>query len=201
MGDGPVDESGSGQGKLTGTDRRDELESGLTAYRALLKRWARVVDLTGPGASVNALVQDSLAARPWFATRGRFLDVGSGAGVPAVPLLLACPGWSGVLLEPRERRWAFLCEAVRELGLRAEVRRERLDDHRGSGYDRVTVRGVAARTWLSEAAERLTAEGVVLWWTADDEAAAFERSVRGRVVRSALPPGRGTLVAWRPCST
>lgn len=201
MGDGPVDGRGCGQGKLIGEDRRDDLGPGFAAYCVLLKRWARVADLTGPGASVDSLVQDSLAARPWFATRGRFLDVGSGAGVPAVPLLLACPGWSGVLLEPRERRWAFLCEVVRELGLDAEVRRERLDDHRGSGYDRVTVRGVAARTWLGEVAGRLTAEGVVLWWTADDEAAAFERAVSGRVVRSALPPGRGSLVAWRPCST
>jgi len=201
VGDGPFDGRGCGQGKLTVADGRGEFGSRLDAYRALLKRWARAADLIGPGSSVDALIRDSLAACPWFATPGRFLDVGSGAGVPAVPLLLGCPGWTGVLLEPRERRWAFLCEVVRELGLAAEVRRERLDAHDGSGYERITVRGVTARVWRGEVGRRLTADGVVLWWTAEDEAARFERAAAGRVIRSILPRGRGTLVAWQPCST
>ncbi len=65
---------------------------------------------------------------PQIADTGALLDIGSGAGLPGVPLLIARPGWRGVLLEPRQKRWAFLRLVVRELGLECTVERSRYQD-------------------------------------------------------------------------
>ena len=72
------------------------------------------------------------------------VDVGSGAGLPGLPLAILRPDLSITLLEPLLRRANFLDLAVTELGLadRVEVVRARAEDHR-SRYDVVTCRAVA----------------------------------------------------------
>ena len=72
------------------------------------------------------------------------VDVGSGAGLPGIPLALARPDLRVVLLEPLLRRSDFLRIAVDELGLgdRVSVERARAEDHR-ERYDVVTCRAVA----------------------------------------------------------
>jgi 16S rRNA (guanine(527)-N(7))-methyltransferase RsmG len=178
----------------------------LGAYLAMLDRWGAALDLVG-GASEEELISDhvleSLAALPWVGPAGTLLDIGSGNGFPAIPLLLGRPGVKGVLLEPRERRWAFLREVVRELRLDAEVVRQRVADHRGRGYAVVTVRGVAMAGWLPHAARLLDGEGTWLWWTSAANARTLAQRVKsGRVLTSPLPDsGRGCLAVWRPCST
>ncbi len=102
---------------------------GLLIFLGLLGRWGRVCDLTA-SLPAHDLVRDhvleSLAGVPWVPA-GVVVDVGSGAGFPAIPILLARRDVHGVLVEPRARRWAFLKEVVRELGLDAEVRRGRVE--------------------------------------------------------------------------
>jgi len=182
-----------------------ELAARLAGFLDLLTTWGGAVDLVGrlDAADLAADVGDALAALPWLGDSGRLLDVGSGNGFPAVPLLLARPGLGGVLLEPRERRWAFLKEAVRELGLAAEVRRERLDAHRGAGYDVMTVRGVALGEWRPAVGRVVHDDGVVLWWTSAANAAALASAAAAdRVVHSRLPnPASGHLAVWRRRST
>ena len=148
-------------------------------------------------------VLESLAALPWVCETGTLLDVGSGNGFPAIPLLLSRPRIQGVLLEPRERRWAFLREVVRELGLPVEVLRERVGEHARGGYPMVTVRGVEIETWLPHAQRLLHPEGTWLWWTSAANAAALARKVpEGHVLTSPLPdPERGNLAVWRRRST
>jgi len=63
----------------------------------------------------------SLAMARWVPEQGRMLDIGSGMGVPGIPLLLARPGLTGVLVERRKKRAEFLRHVVRTLGLNAEV--------------------------------------------------------------------------------
>ncbi|MGA2496795.1 MAG: 16S rRNA (guanine(527)-N(7))-methyltransferase RsmG [Tepidisphaeraceae bacterium] len=77
----------------------------------------------------------------------RLADVGSGGGVPGIPLAIARPDVSIVLIESTRKKAAFLDRAIRELALcnvvvRAE-RAERLTDCRGK-FDVVTARAVAA---------------------------------------------------------
>jgi 16S rRNA G527 N7-methylase RsmG len=107
-----------------------------------------------------------------------------------------------VLLEPRERRWAFLREVVRELDLAAEVRRERFTAATGSGFAALTVRGVERSQWEGLAAGALADDGVVVWWTSESLAAAPPGSGKGRVLLCPMPAaGRGALVVWSPRST
>lgn len=72
------------------------------------------------------------------------VDVGSGAGLPGIPLAIRRPDLEITLLEPLLRRSNFLTEAVDELGLAHRVRvvRARAEDHDGQ-YDVVTARAVA----------------------------------------------------------
>jgi len=69
----------------------------------------------------SRFIMPSLALARWLPEQGRMLDVGSGMGVPGIPLLLAKPGLTGVLVERRKKRAEFLRHVVRTLDLNAEV--------------------------------------------------------------------------------
>ncbi|SDV01077.1 16S rRNA m(7)G-527 methyltransferase [Microlunatus sagamiharensis] len=88
------------------------------------------------------------------------VDVGSGAGLPGLPLALARPDLRVTLLEPLLRRATFLTQTVEDLGLggRVEVVRGRAEDHRGA-YDVVTSRALAPLPRLLEWCLPLTAPG------------------------------------------
>ena len=77
----------------------------------------------------------------------RLVDVGSGAGLPGIPLALARPDVSIVLVEPLARRVDWLCEVVADLGVAVEVERGRAEENdvrrRWEGADVVTARAVA----------------------------------------------------------
>ena len=78
--------------------------------------------------------------------RGMVGDVGSGAGLPGLVLAIARPEVSFVLIEPMERRIAWLNEQVAELGLdNVSVVRARAEEARlGDPLDQVTARAVSA---------------------------------------------------------
>lgn len=83
----------------------------------------------------------------WQADPRTLLDVGSGAGLPGIPLLLAVPDWSGLLLEATGKKTEFLIEALASLGLdhRVQVRWGRAEDvppGEAGRYDLVTARAV-----------------------------------------------------------
>ena len=181
------------------------LAADLASFLVVLGTFSKAMDLVGrvdAARLVREHVLESLAAAPLMPERGRLLDVGSGNGFPALPLLLARRSVAGVLLEPRERRWAFLREAVRDLELDADVRRERLESHAGSGYDVVTVRAVAPEVWAPRCAELVGGNGVVLWWAAAGAGEGVEVPGMRCVLTSRLPdPGRGGVTVWRRCST
>lgn len=92
-----------------------EVVSRLHRHYRELRRWAPRVSLIGPGTAgevVERHFAESLLALPWVPEAGTLLDVGSGAGFPGLVLAAARPGLDVVLVEARERKWAFL-EAVR----------------------------------------------------------------------------------------
>lgn len=181
---------------------RGGLTERLAVFLDLLERWGRSVNLVGddrPEVIIRSHVLESLAGAPFLPTAGALLDVGSGNGFPAVPLLLARPDLSGVLLEPRERRWAFLREVGRELAMSVTVVRENVREHTGC-YAAMTVRGVERAVWWPHVARLLAPGGVALWWHTGEAGPAGGRL--DRVVTSPLPdPGRGWLSVWRRCST
>ena len=103
-----------------------EAQSALAGYAELLRRWAPKLDLISDR-DLSRLeerhLDDSLKALPLLSDvpEGPSVDVGSGAGLPGIPLAIAEPTRSWRLIEPRKRRAAFLEEVVRELGLSCEV--------------------------------------------------------------------------------
>lgn len=66
-------------------------------------------------------VAPSLALCQWIPSQGRLLDIGSGMGIPGIPILIANPILHGVLVERRKKRAEFLKHIVRLLQLDAEV--------------------------------------------------------------------------------
>lgn len=89
-------------------------------------------------------ILNSAVVAPVFS--GRVGDVGSGAGLPGLVLAIARPDVEWVLIEPMERRVAWLNEQVADLGLaNVEVLRARAEDwDRGATLDAVTARAVTA---------------------------------------------------------
>lgn len=90
-------------------------------------------------------VLNSVAVAPLIQDGATVVDVGSGAGLPGIPVALARPDLAVSLLEPLERRAEFLTLAVAELGLsdRVEVVRGRAEEQRGRTWAVVTCRAVA----------------------------------------------------------
>jgi 16S rRNA (guanine527-N7)-methyltransferase len=106
-------------------------------------------------------------------------DVGSGAGLPGVPLALLRPDLRLTLIEPLLRRFAFLTQTVAQLGIadRVQVVRARAEDHHRS-YDFVVVRAVAPLDRLIGWCDPLRAKGGVILAlkgeSASDEVVAAE---------------------------
>lgn len=137
----------------------------LESFSALLKKWNAVQNLVSRETE-NALwsrhILDSLQVMPLLRPDDRrFLDVGSGGGLPALPLAIALkggPAWL-TLVEPIGKKVAFLRQVIRELGLAADVHAGRTDsfDSRetstegaNAGFDVITSRALAALPLLLE---------------------------------------------------
>lgn len=104
----------------------------LQRYLALLAKWNRTYNLTAvrnPAEMVTHHVLDSLVVLPHLPMRGGTLaDVGSGAGLPGIPLAIARPQWSITLIDASQKKAAFLRQAAIELKLaNVTVREERVE--------------------------------------------------------------------------
>ena len=128
---------------------------------------ARDRGMLGPGPVETHLEHaEAMAAAADPAFSGRFLDLGSGAGVPGLILLGVWPAASGTLLDARKRRCSFLQHAVEELGLagRASIacgRAEELAREQGfrGRFDLVLARGFGAPATTAECAVGFLREG------------------------------------------
>lgn len=114
-----------------------ELPSGarerLLRYMELLAKWNRTYNLTAirdPLEMVSHHLLDSLVVIPHLPMHdeGALADVGSGAGLPGIPLAIARPQWTVMLNEASQKKTAFLRQASIELGLdNVAVREERVE--------------------------------------------------------------------------
>ena len=116
--------------------------SRLIGYCALLQKWNRVYNLTAirePSRFVSHHLLDSLAVLPHLEA-DRIIDVGSGAGLPGIPLAIARPEWTVMLLDSNHKRGAFLRQAVAELGLQnSDVHIARAEDWHPPGRCQVAI--------------------------------------------------------------
>ncbi len=147
------------------TLRADELAK-FERYLDLLEKWNRVYNLTairGRERMVTHHLLDSLAILPHV--RGpRVLDVGSGAGLPGIPLTIANAELQVTLLDSNHKKTAFLHQAVAELGLKgAAVEAERVESWRTSArFETIVSRAFSDLGEFVTASGRLLAPGGII---------------------------------------
>ncbi|MDQ6969739.1 MAG: class I SAM-dependent methyltransferase [Mariprofundus sp.] len=106
-------------------------------------------------------IRPSLAMVEWLPEQGRVLDVGSGMGVPGVPILIAKAGLTGVLVERRKKRAEFLRHVVRKLQLHAEVYDADIMDLPRLNIDVCIARAVADEAQLLNMFSRHVNDGAI----------------------------------------
>lgn len=108
-----------------------EARKRLMVYAEEVCRWNRRVNLTGasdPATFIEGPLFDALTLAPVLDSSGSLVDIGSGGGLPGVPMGVLFPEVALTLVEPRAKRISFLQHIVHHLGLEAEVIRARDED-------------------------------------------------------------------------
>jgi 16S rRNA (guanine527-N7)-methyltransferase len=194
---------------------RSELERGLEAlglpaahapalldYLALLLRWNRTYNLTAirdPHEMVSKHLLDSLAMHASVdaiaEAGGSLADLGTGAGLPGIPLAITKPGLHVALVESNGKKARFMREAIRTLGLgNARVIESRIEAvDAPAAFDAITARALATLPLIVElGGHLLKPDGVLLAMKGVvpvDEIAALPAGWAVRDVRPLTVPG------------
>lgn len=133
--------------------------------------WQKKMNLVGVTTKdrvIRELLLDSLVPLPYLPKKGSLLDLGSGAGFPAIPLKICLPGVHFQLLEPMNRKAVFLRHIIRLLGLgNIEVISARIEESgetiAARGYEAITARAVTSlRQALEWCEPYLARKGVLI---------------------------------------
>lgn len=111
--------------------QQETLPGLIERYLLLIVKWNKIYNLTAIRNPQDMLIQhvmDSLTVLPHI-NGPRIIDVGTGAGLPGIPLALARPDWQVVLVESNQKKAAFLQQVKIELALRnVTVAAKRIED-------------------------------------------------------------------------
>lgn len=186
----------------------------LLAFVELLAKWNRTYNLTAirdPMKMVSHHLLDSLAVVPHLPmpVDGTLADVGSGGGLPGIPLAIACPQWQVTLNDSNSKKSAFLLQAAIELGLaNAKVHAGRVEDWQPAKRFAVVIsRGFAELADFLSVCRSLIAPGGVMAamkgvYPTDELTRMRSGTTCDRIVRLEVPfvEAERHLVLCRPAS-
>lgn len=128
-----------------GLDLPEARQQQLLAFRDLLLKWNKTYNLTAlrdPEQAISHHLLDSLAILPHVGD-GTLLDVGSGGGLPGIPLAIANPDLSVSMVDTVQKKTIFLQQAVIELRLNnVTVHHARVEEMQGT-YAQISSRAFA----------------------------------------------------------
>jgi len=161
----PSEQLRHGVGVL-GLELSAAMRARMLDFIALLQKWNSTYNLTAirdQGEMVTQHLLDSLSilpVLPSLAPAGRrWADVGSGAGLPGIPLAIARPDLEVTLIESVEKKSAFQRQAKIELGLaNVSVLHGRVEKVAQGQFDAVLSRGFAELAKFAELAGQLLAQ-------------------------------------------
>lgn len=162
-------------------------------YLALLEKWNKTYNLTAVrdiGQMVGVHILDSLAVLQQIPTAGNLLDVGSGGGLPGIPLAIFRPDLQVTMLDSSQKKAVFMRQAISELGLKnADVFCGRLENFQPQDrFDTVISRAFAELSDFVQGAGRLVkASGTMLAM----KGAAASDEIRRFQGKKALNPSPG----------
>ena len=176
------------------------LAAPLLAYLALLARWNATYNLTAIRDPREMLVKhllDSLAMQPYVRDLATLADLGTGPGLPGIPLAIATPALQVTLVESNGKKARFLREAVRQLKLaNVQVAESRIEAFRPEAtFDAITARALATLPLILELGGHLPGpDGRLLAMKGvlpEDEIAALPAGWRLQAVHPLTVPGLG----------
>lgn len=145
-----------------GLELSGEQQQRLLDYLDLLARWNKTYNLTAlrdPAQMVTKHVLDSLAVAPRLAGE-RIIDVGTGAGLPGVPLAVLFPERDFHLLDSNGKKTRFLFQVKTALGLaNMTVHHARAESFSAPPFDAVLTRAFASLAEMVEHCRHLLAPG------------------------------------------
>lgn len=130
-----------------GIDLTADQQQQLLAFIALLKKWNSTYNLTAlrhDQAVVSHHILDSLTLLPYLKQARGLIDVGSGGGMPGIPVAIARPELPIALLDANSKKTSFLQQAIIELGLtNVQIITARVETMVGEQFDIITSRAFA----------------------------------------------------------
>ena len=135
----------------------------LLQYVALLNKWNKVYNLTAvrePERMIGLHILDSLSTLPYLGACSKIIDVGTGGGLPGIPLAVANPHLHVTMLDSVAKKTAFVRQAISELGLKnANVVTGRVENYLPTTkFDRVISRAFAELKDFVDGAGHLCAD-------------------------------------------
>jgi len=142
-----------------GLDVSAETQEKLIAYLQLMLKWNKAYNLTAIREIDSMVIRhllDSLSIMP-FINESPVLDVGTGAGLPGIPLALCLPDHQFVLLDSNGKKTRFLTQAKIELGIEnIEVIHSRIEDYKPDFcFEMITCRAFAALNTILDLTQHL----------------------------------------------